>query len=233
MHDNNLPFPKEELSLLFKRKGESRNTTADYNRPRSKTFAMAYQSYAGFRRQPRRQPTHYVYLDIPDQVKSDLRKIQLAMRDDTQNLNLRPIFGNHLTVGVFDLNREMSYYTADDLDSITTNLLENITSQVPEFQIQLGGLGHFDARVVYVRVEESKLLLQLRNAVVTRFEERGLVCTDKRPFNPHITIFKGDFGLYRGFQHKEKLRQCISRVAVPNFQSVPVCKLNWDILRNI
>ncbi|XP_064103047.1 uncharacterized protein LOC135213094 isoform X2 [Macrobrachium nipponense] len=202
---------------------------------------MAYksfnQSYANFRshgvRQPRRQPTHYVYLPIPDQVKSDLSDLQSAMWDDTQILNLSPVSGKHLTIAVFDLSREMPNYTPDS-HSMTTNLLENIMSQVPEFQFQLGGLGHFQSRVVYVHVEQSELLLQLRDAVITRFEERGMVCTDKRPFNPHITLFKGDFGLYRGFQHKERLRQCLSRVAVPNFQPVPVCKLRIGMItRNL
>jgi 2'-5' RNA ligase len=84
------------------------------------------------------------------------------------------------------------------LDEIRENellqTLQSFSSRLPEVKIQLEGFNHFRNRVLFINVEENKILNDLKIQTENHFMESFGNCIkkDNRPFHPHITIANRD-----------------------------------------
>ncbi len=73
-------------------------------------------------------------------------------------------------------------------------LLEKFVQEQSPFEIETGGFGAFDKRVIYLEVQENALLNEcyknLGHEMHSMFPQ--IVKLEKRPFHPHITIANRD-----------------------------------------
>lgn len=120
----------------------------------------------------------FVAVDIPEDLRGDISSICYGLpgakwvTPDQLHLTLR--FIGEVDGGVF---REIR------------SVLENVKGQA--FPLQIKGLGYFpprkDPRVLWVGLEKSEALLQLRKKVDACLNSLGIE-SEKRKFSPHITL---------------------------------------------
>lgn len=68
-------------------------------------------------------------------------------------------------------------------EAATIEKLQALAGKLPAFDLNLGGIHHFDGRVVYLGVETTAVLLQVRQTLL------NLLGQDKhRQFAPHLTL---------------------------------------------
>jgi 2'-5' RNA ligase len=72
--------------------------------------------------------------------------------------------------------------------------LQSFSSRLSEVEIHLDGFNHFRKRVLFINVEENKMLIDLEVQAEDHFMESfsGCIKKDNRPFHPHITIANRD-----------------------------------------
>ncbi|XP_066956398.1 uncharacterized protein [Macrobrachium rosenbergii] len=170
----------------------------------------------------RARPSHYVYIELDDEVTSQLRVLQEALSDEAIKYDLEEIdiLHAHITLGVFDLRPCMREYSEEQLDCLKSELLLEVMENRPSFQAKFLGLGHFGGKFLYVEIERSQDLLDLRSKVVDTFEKHGIPCTDKRPYAPHITLFKGSMRTKADEETKLSLREYVSSIELPDMKNV-------------
>ncbi len=120
----------------------------------------------------------FVAVDLPENIKEELGRICFGLPGaqwvppDQLHLTLR--FIGEVDGGLFREIRED---------------LENVEAR--GFPMRLQGLGYFpprqEPRVLWVGMEKSELLLQLRKRVDRQLAQLGIPA-EKRNFSPHITI---------------------------------------------
>ncbi|UJR26530.1 hypothetical protein I4U23_007853 [Adineta vaga] len=101
-------------------------------------------------------------------------------------------------------------------------------------QITFTGLSHFNNKVLYIDpVKDSHLDALARIAEICRetYEKNGIISTDIRPFNPHLTLFK--LSKARDLHRKgvKKIDQCWTskydnhHFGIENFHSLHLCNM--------
>ncbi|MBU0909896.1 MAG: RNA 2',3'-cyclic phosphodiesterase [Proteobacteria bacterium] len=120
----------------------------------------------------------FVAVDLPENIKDELGRICFGLPGakwvppDQLHLTLR--FIGEVDGGLFREIRE-------DLENV----------EAKGFPMRLQGLGYFpprkEPRVLWVGMEKSELLLQLRKRVDRQLTQLGIPA-EKRNFSPHITI---------------------------------------------
>lgn len=123
-------------------------------------------------------PRLFVAIDLPDPVKKEIAGIS----GNLSGARWVPDAQLHLTLRfIGDVNDG----TFQDVKSALA-----LVSSIP-FTLLLRGVGHFppkkQARVLWVGMEESRLLLELQERVEATLGAVG-IAPDERRFSPHITI---------------------------------------------
>ncbi|XP_064111063.1 uncharacterized protein LOC135218578 isoform X2 [Macrobrachium nipponense] len=187
-----------------------------------KMFDAAPSSLVADSPRTRASPTHYVYIELEDEVISQLRVLQEALSEEAMKFDLEEIdiLHAHITLGVFDLRPCMQEYSEESLDCLKRELLLEVMEDRPSFQANFLSLGHFSGKFLYVEIERSQDLLDLRSKVVDTFEKHGIPCTDKRPYAPHITLFKGSMRTTADEETKLSLREFVSSIELPDMKPV-------------
>lgn len=123
-------------------------------------------------------PRLFVAIALPDEVKRDLARIALGvpgarwLEDDELHLTLR-------FIGEVD-------------GDVFRDLLDGLAPiEAAPFDLTLKGVGHFpprgEPRILWVGVEKSEALVQLRSKVEGAVVRAGLP-PEKRKFAPHVSI---------------------------------------------
>ncbi|XP_068214998.1 uncharacterized protein [Palaemon carinicauda] len=170
----------------------------------------------------RGSPTHFVYIKLDDEVRSHLRILQEALREDALKHDLEEIQIRHahITVGVFDFLPIQEVYSQEGLDTLKKDLLTEVMENTQSFEVKFLDLGHFQGKFLYVGIERCQDLLDLRSKVVDTFEKHSILCTDKRPYAPHITLFKGNTRTPVDEETKLSLRKYLSSIELPDMKPV-------------
>ncbi|XP_064111056.1 uncharacterized protein LOC135218578 isoform X1 [Macrobrachium nipponense] len=139
-----------------------------------KMFDAAPSSLVADSPRTRASPTHYVYIELEDEVISQLRVLQEALSEEAMKFDLEEIdiLHAHITLGVFDLRPCMQEYSEESLDCLKRELLLEVMEDRPSFQANFLSLGHFSGKFLYVEIERSQDLLDLRSKVLA--ESPGL-----------------------------------------------------------
>ncbi|CAF4375581.1 unnamed protein product, partial [Adineta steineri] len=101
-------------------------------------------------------------------------------------------------------------------------------------QITFTGLSHFNNKVLYmdpVKDEHLDVLTRIAEICRETYEKNGIVSTDVRPFNPHLTLFK--LSKARDLHRKgvKKIDQCWTtkylnhHFGIENFQFLHLCNM--------
>lgn len=87
------------------------------------------------------------------------------------------------------------FWFAEEREEYLIGLLKSFYSAVPPLAIRLRGFDHFKKRVLFIHVEASEPLAQLKEAVTVFIAGslNGMVKPETRAFHPHVTIANRDF----------------------------------------
>ncbi|CAF0910424.1 unnamed protein product [Rotaria sordida] len=107
-------------------------------------------------------------------------------------------------------------------------------AKLPPPQITFIGLSHFNNKVLYMNpVKDTHLDVLARIAEICRetYEKNGIMSTDVRSFNPHLTLFK--LSKARDLHRKgvKKIDQCWDtkytdhHFGIENFRSIHLCNM--------
>ena len=184
------------------------------------------------------RPTHYPFVAIPESVKKQVEKLQLHILfpddddddDDKKFRDLGHLMTNvsylHLTLGLFHIYEGIE----DNLTKIAESILKQEMNKLtpPHFDIELKGIGNFGGNVIFVEVEKSNVLMNLRRNIITEFKKNGIFLADERDYNPHITIFQMPYG--KRCDDVERVKKAISKVNLPKFEKIRVNELHFSAI---
>jgi 2'-5' RNA ligase len=129
----------------------------------------------------------FVAIDVPDQIKDELREVRERLRRDAPERSVRwsRISGIHLTL------KFLGDISQADLPNIKTTLDGVAQTQEP-FTISVRGVGCFPnanrPRVVWVGVgDDTRHLASLQRAIEQSLVPLGFEA-EKRAFHPHLTL---------------------------------------------
>lgn len=87
--------------------------------------------------------------------------------------------------------------------------LKNFAARQKPFEVRLSGFGCFSPRVVFVKIQNPKPLIQLQASLMPALAQAGLSETERRSrFHPHITLATRDVTpeifhqIWADFQHR-------------------------------
>ncbi|KAK8730236.1 hypothetical protein OTU49_008166, partial [Cherax quadricarinatus] len=195
--------------------------------PHTATLSPCVDSCLGDTCSGSKMKSHYTYLNIPDNVKTELKKLQNTLKDESYALGLQKVNldNAHITLSVLTLSSERRKQTEEELINSTNKLLDSIK---PKLDISFGGLRCFGARVLYVAVNETSQLLDLKHEVEELLQKEGIK-VDVPRFTPHVTLFR----LKTGKAGSEGLLKSLaSNAPIPSLKSFTATKVFFEALRN-
>ncbi|XP_042903963.1 A-kinase anchor protein 7 isoform X1 [Parasteatoda tepidariorum] len=143
-------------------------------------------------------PNYFIAVQVTDQqVHYSVKLIQDHMLLQNEQLTKCMIARStmHITLMVLHIKDTDDYSKAIKALSAVYQEYNSIISNEP-VRLEFCGLGHFQNRVLYVKLEKNnsyQLLCDLAKKVCIHLEKVGLFSTDKRKeFTPHLTIAKLD-----------------------------------------
>ncbi|XP_042903965.1 A-kinase anchor protein 7 isoform X4 [Parasteatoda tepidariorum] len=159
---------------------------------------MSLDNIVASGKKTKKLPNYFIAVQVTDQqVHYSVKLIQDHMLLQNEQLTKCMIARStmHITLMVLHIKDTDDYSKAIKALSAVYQEYNSIISNEP-VRLEFCGLGHFQNRVLYVKLEKNnsyQLLCDLAKKVCIHLEKVGLFSTDKRKeFTPHLTIAKLD-----------------------------------------
>lgn len=135
--------------------------------------------------EPEKKIRTFLAIDLPDQIKSELGKIQKRLKPKIEGVRWTRPEGIHLTLKFF------GYVVGDDCSNIS-NAIKAAIKGVKPFTLELGTIGAFPGptrpRVIWIGIGgQVEALIDLQQNLDMSLEQIGFPPED-RAFKPHLTL---------------------------------------------
>ena len=140
------------------------------------------------------RPNHFVAIRISDPT---IHRAIEGFQDTIVKANAKlkpaliPLISLHITLAVVHLDESAIKSAENALKKCRDKMIEAL--KAINFSIIFNGIGNFSNEVVFAKVQEKEQIecLKAINSVVTEtFEKEGISVTDKKEYNPHLTLLK-------------------------------------------
>jgi 2'-5' RNA ligase len=135
--------------------------------------------------EPEKKMRTFLAIDLPDQIKAELDKIQKRLKPKIEGVRWTRPEGIHLTLKFF------GWVLGEDCANIS-NTVKTAIKGVKPFTLELGTIGAFPGptrpRVIWIGLGgQSEALIDLQMNLDRIFEQIGFPPED-RTFQPHLTL---------------------------------------------
>jgi 2'-5' RNA ligase len=145
---------------------------------------------------------YYVAIVCPKLVDDKVLQFKNWMREQCGCVNALKSPGHITLIPPFWMDEAGEAELLQTLESFSSN---------HEAEIQLQDFGHFSDRVLFINVNDSPSLNNIRIQTETHFLQSfsTVIRKDERPFHPHVTIANRDVrpsDFEKGWQHFSKIK---------------------------
>lgn len=174
----------------------------------------------------------------------DLEFLQRSLLEESDKFDLRRSLPFHLTLGVYDINKELSEKVEDeesdkkkiedkDKKLETTDIIKTVNLLLADYVktleptcLKFGKLNHFESRIVYIEVSNVPEIVKIRNDINALLKQKGIEVADER-FTAHVTLFRPQ----RHSRCQSTLNEFITTANVPTIRNSPIHVIRMDKLR--
>ena len=172
-------------------------------------------------------PNYFIAIRVSNpRIHDGVKNVQdsIVTHNEELKLALKPLATLHLTLLVVHLEDEEQIQKATQILHQCRRSLEPIL-QNDTLTLNFAGLGHFDNRVLFVKLcsQKKKKVVAVADIVKKTFAEEGIHSTDSRKFYPHLTVMD--------LAHKRKLRkQGITKIPVQSYATWAHSKFGKELV---
>ncbi|PRD25925.1 UNVERIFIED_CONTAM: A-kinase anchor protein 7 isoform gamma [Trichonephila clavipes] len=147
-------------------------------------------------------PNYFVAVQISSPIiHQTIKNIQSHIVNQNVHFNdaMISVLTLHITLMVMNIEDEETHERA--MKALQNVYMEQNDAMCKNpLKLEFCGLGHFNNRVLYAKIKEDesfKRFCDLAECVRKHFADVEIFSTDKRKFNPHLTIAKLNFSKWR------------------------------------
>ncbi|XP_028397793.1 A-kinase anchor protein 7-like [Dendronephthya gigantea] len=142
----------------------------------------------------KRRPNHFVAIRVLDsKIHLAAKEFQETVLKENEKLKpaLIPLISLHITMAVMHLDDPLIEIAKDSLEMCKEKINEALADV--NFRLTFCGVGNFNNQVVFAKIQEKEQIecLKTINSVITEtFQKNGICLSNKREYNPHLTLMK-------------------------------------------
>ena len=142
----------------------------------------------------KKRPNHFVAIRVTDEaIHLSIKAFHDTVLKENEKLKpaLIPLTSLHITMAVIHLDEATITIAQDALEKCKGKINEAL--KAVNFKLTFGGVGSFNNEVVFAKLQEKEQIecLKTINSIVAEtFDEDGICLTDKKEYNPHLTLLK-------------------------------------------
>lgn len=142
----------------------------------------------------KKRPNHFVAIRVSDAaIHLSIKAFQDTVLKENEKLKpaLIPLISLHITMAVMHLDEATIKIAQDALEKCKGKINEAL--KAVNFKLTFGGVGNFSNEIVFAKLQEKEqieCLKTINSIVADTFEEDGICLTDKKEYNPHLTLLK-------------------------------------------
>lgn len=142
----------------------------------------------------KKRPNHFIAIRVSDTaIHLSVKTFQDALLKENEKLkpSLIPLISLHLTMAVMHLDEATIKIAQEALEKCKDKINEAL--KLVNFKLTFCGVGNFNNEIVFAKIKEKEqieCLKTINNVVAETFEEDGICLTDKKEYNPHLTLLK-------------------------------------------
>lgn len=142
----------------------------------------------------KKRPNHFVAIRISDSgIHHGIKSFQDAVIKENENLKqaLIPLVSLHITLAVMYLDETMLNSALNALQKCKDKIFEALNAI--KCKLVFCGVGNFRNEIVFANLQEKehiKCLKAINSIITATFEDDGICISNKKEFNPHLTLLK-------------------------------------------
>ena len=142
----------------------------------------------------KKRPNHFVAIRVSDPaIHLAIKGFQDAVLKENEKLKpaLIPLISLHITMAVMHLDDTTIKLAQDALEKCKDKISEFL--KAVNYKLIFSGVGNFNNEIVFAKLQEKEqveCLKAINNVVTATFEENGICLSDKKEYNPHLTLLK-------------------------------------------
>ena len=142
----------------------------------------------------KKRPNHFLAIRVSDPtIHLAVKGFQDTVLKESEKLKpaLIPLISLHITIAVMYLD-ETTVKIAQEYSKKCKNKINEALKTV-NFKLIFRGVGNFRNEVVFAKLQEKEhieCLKTIYNVLMVEFEESGISFSDKKKYNPHLTLLK-------------------------------------------
>lgn len=186
------------LEWLFSEKHDNDKRCKHNKRKRRKMDYDKSESEDDYRdeviKEKRKRPNHFVAIRVLDsKIHLATKEFQKIVLKENEKLKpaLIPLISLHITMAVMHLDDSMLEIAKDSLEICKDKITEALADV--DFRLTFHGVGNFKNQVVFAKIQEKEQIKCIKtiNSMITEvFEKNGICLSDKKEYNPHLTLMK-------------------------------------------
>jgi A-kinase anchor protein 7 len=142
----------------------------------------------------KKRPNHFVAIRVSDPaIHLAIKGFQDAVLKENEKLKpaLIPLLSLHITMAVMHLDETTIKIAQDALEKCKDEISRAL--QAVDHKLIFSGVGNFNNQIVFAKLLEKQQIDCLKNinsVIKKAFEEDEICLTDKKEYNPHLTLIK-------------------------------------------
>ena len=142
----------------------------------------------------KKRPNHFVAIRVSDPaIHLAIKGFQDAVLKENEKLKpaLIPLISLHITMAVMHLDETTIKIAQDALEKCKDEISRAL--QAVDHKLIFSGVGNFNNQIVFAKLLEKQQIDCLKNinsVIKKAFEEDEICLTDKKEYNPHLTLIK-------------------------------------------
>ena len=142
----------------------------------------------------KKRPNHFLAIRVSDPtIHLAVKGFQDTVLKENEKLKpaLIPLISLHITIAVMFLDETAIKIAQESLEKCKDKISEAL--KTVNFKLIFRGVGNFRNEVLFVKLQEKEhieCLKTIYNVLMVEFEENGISFSDKKEYNPHLTLFK-------------------------------------------